>query len=57
MSIPTKLERVTEEELAVLHALRQCDPGIREGLVSMARIAAERALERLPDNVVPFPAV
>ena len=53
----TRLERVTLEELTVLHALRQCDPAMRERLADMVELVAHKQLARLPKNVLPFPIV
>lgn len=51
MEIP-KLERVTAEELAVLHALRSCDAEARALLADLVERYARKQLEKLPSNIL-----
>ena len=52
MSDLPKVERVSDDELELLHAYRNCDATGREMLVDMVRIFAFKQLEKRPLNVV-----
>ena len=47
-----KLERVSDEELELLHAFRNLDADRRKAALEFLRTFAKRTQPELPDNVV-----